>query len=283
MREYDFVLVNVFAESHFGGNPLAVFPRAEGLDDAAMQQIARQFNLSETVFVFPSSSAAADLRIFTPGYELPLAGHPVLGSGFVLQQERALSGRFTLNTRAKPVELDGSAGRMRLKISGYRQTECPAGRAVVAAALGLSEQDVAGKAFFTDSGNPQLLVELAGRAALARSEVCLPALQELHRTNPYRAGEGASVYLWCENGATVYARMLFEQDGVLLEDSGTGSACANLGAYYLSQGRFPIERNIEQGDGMGRPNRLSLQVDAAQDIFVGGRVAEVGRGTFRLP
>ncbi len=105
----------------------------------------------------------------------------------------------------------------------------------------------------------------------------------LYRQNPYKTADEPSVYLWFDNGATVHARMFFEQGGRLLEDSGTGSAAANLGAHYLSQNRFPLEKTIEQGDHMNRPNRLSLKVDEAQNIFVGGRVVEVGRGTFRLP
>lgn len=283
MREYDFVLANVFAETHFGGNPLAVFPRAAGLDDESMQNIARQFNLSETVFIFPSQTAAADLRIFSPDYELPFAGHPVLGSAFVLQQEQGLSERFTLNTRAKPVQLDGRAGSMRLQISGYRQEEAEAGREELAETFGVAPQDIVGKAFFTDSGNPQILIELSNAAALGKLNIDLPKLRTLYRRNPYTQAARPSAYLWHEDGDTVRVRMFFEQGGVLTEDSGTGSACANLGAYYLSQNRFPLEKTIEQGDHMHRPNRLSLKVDEAQNIFVGGRVVEVGRGTFRLP
>lgn len=110
MKTYPFYLVNVFAESHFGGNPLAVFAHADGLNDEQMQAIAKQFNLSETVFIFPPSdqhgvSAVADLRIFTPNYELPLAGHPTLGSAFILRQLTDLPNHFVLNTLAKPVEV----------------------------------------------------------------------------------------------------------------------------------------------------------------------------------
>lgn len=284
MRKYDFVLVNVFAETHFGGNPLAVFPRAAGLNDETMQQIARQFNLSETVFAFPGGDgAAADLRIFTPNYELPMAGHPVLGSGFVLQQEQGLSESFTLNTRAKPVHMRGANGHMQFRISAYRQQECPAGAGQLAEMLGIAPQDIAGKAFFTDSGNPQILIELANPAALRKLNISLPPLKALYRQNPYKAGDEASVYLWCEQGDTVHARMFFEQGGILAEDSGTGSAAANLGAYYLSQNRVPVEKNIRQGDHMGRPNRLSLNTDEALNISVGGQVLQVGSGTFLLP
>ena len=91
MQTYTYHIVNVFADNHFGGNPLAVFPSADGLTDQQMQAIAQQFNLSETVFLFAPTAkhgvqAVADLRIFTPNYEMPLAGHPTLGAAFVIQQ-----------------------------------------------------------------------------------------------------------------------------------------------------------------------------------------------------
>ncbi|WP_234403981.1 PhzF family phenazine biosynthesis protein [Neisseria animaloris] len=89
--------------------------------------------------------------------------------------------------------------------------------------------------------------------------------------------------LWHEQGDTVQARMFYAQNDTILEDSGTGSACANLGAYYLSHGTFPLKRSVRQGDQTGRPNRLSLRVDEAENIYVGGRVVEVGRGVFKLP
>ena len=91
------------------------------------------------------------------------------------------------------------------------------------------------------------------------------------------------IYLWCEEGEQIYARFFYANNGVILEDSGTGSACANLGAYFLSQGKFPLARHIHQGDQMGRPNRLTLRLDDNQTIYVGGQVIEVGEGVFRLP
>ena len=124
MREYRFVLVNVFAESHFGGNPLAVFPQAQGLDDADMQAIARQFNLSETVFAFSATEAAAAVRIFTPAQELPLAGHPVIGCAWVLRQEYGLPDDFVLKTCAKTVEICGREGCLQMGLRGYRQQRC---------------------------------------------------------------------------------------------------------------------------------------------------------------
>lgn len=279
MHEYEFVLVNVFAETHFGGNPLAVFPQAEGLDDATMQQIARQFNLSETAFAFPSESAAADLRIFTPAHELPLAGHPILGSASVLQQQQGLPENFVLNTRAKPVYLSGSNNTMTLKISGYTCRPSSASRVELAEAAGITEAQIAEHAYWLDSGSPQLLLQVSTAAALADACIDYAKLNAVCRADSGRT----MIYLWHEQGDTVEARMFYAQNGTILEDSGTGSACANLGAYYLSRGTFPLTRSVRQGDQTGRPNRLSLRVDEAENIYVGGRVVEVGHGVFTLP
>ncbi|MDO5638534.1 MAG: PhzF family phenazine biosynthesis protein [Neisseria sp.] len=280
MREYAFKLVNVFAEQHFGGNPLAVFAEADGLSDEAMQQIARQFNLSETVFAFQGTGgAAADLRIFTPEYELPLAGHPTLGSAYVLQRQRGLGADFVLNTRAKAVRLHGEGNKMTMRISGYTCRAATAGRENLADALSLPAEAVAEQAFWVNSGSPQLLLQVRDTVALQQARADVGKLTAICQTD----GGRVMVYLWCEQGDAVHARMLFEQNGAILEDSGTGSAAANLGAYYATRGLAPIARTIAQGDAMQRPNRLYLRVDAEENIFVGGRVVEVGEGMFRLP
>lgn len=91
------------------------------------------------------------------------------------------------------------------------------------------------------------------------------------------------LYLWHEQGHPVHARMFYAQSGTLLEDSGTGSACANLGAYMIEQNRFPITLDIRQGEQTGRLNHLHLRVDEAKQIYVGGQVIEVGKGVFKLP
>lgn len=283
MREYRFVLVNVFAESHFGGNPLAVFPQAQGLDDADMQAIARQFNLSETVFAFSATDAAAAVRIFTPAQELPLAGHPVIGCAWVLQQECGLPDDFVLKTRAKTIAICGRNGRLRMGLYGYRQQRCAWPDADVAAMLGVAAADVAEGAYFVDSGSLQLLVSVADRAVLARVKVDVSRLQALYRENPYGVTQDAAVYVWVEEGDSVYVRLFYVQDNMILEDSGTGSACANLGAHFLAAKRFPVNKTVVQGDDMGRPSRLSLHVDDTRQIWVGGRVIPVGEGVFRLP
>lgn len=288
MQKYPFHLVNVFAESHFGGNPLAVFPNADGLTDVQMQAIAQQFNLSETVFLFAptnlhgNDNAMANLRIFTPNYEMPLAGHPTLGSGFILKSLNDLPSQFVVNTQAKAVEIFTSNSRIQIKIQGYQAKQINADKASLAALSGINTDDFVGHAYFINSGTQQILVELTNRQALANVQIDMAKLRELNINNPFKTTEEPSIYYWFDDGEIVHSRMFFEQNNSLVEDSGTGSACANLGAYFILQNKYPIAKTIYQGDDMGRPNRLTLNVDNEQNIFVGGNVIEVGKGEFYL-
>ncbi|GGL92966.1 phenazine biosynthesis protein PhzF [Streptomyces cinereus] len=287
MQQYPFHLVNVFAESHFGGNPLAVFPHADGLNDEQMQSIAQQFNLSETVFIFAptdlhATKAVANLRIFTPNYEMPLAGHPTLGSGFILKSLNDLPSQFVVNTQAKAVEIFTSNSRIQIKIQGYQAKQINADKASLAALSGINTDDFVGHAYFINSGTQQILVELTNRQALANVQIDMPKLRELNIDNPFKTTKEPSIYYWFDDGDIIHSRMFFEQNNSLVEDSGTGSACANLGAYFISQNHYPISKAIHQGDDMGRPNRLTLKVDNEQNIFVGGKVIEVGKGEFYL-
>ena len=285
MKTYPFYLVNVFAESHFGGNPLAVFAHADGLDDEQMQAIAKQFNLSETVFIFPPSdqhgvSAVADLRIFTPNYELPLAGHPTLGSAFILRQLTDLPNHFVLNTLAKPVEVFSQDDRVEIKIKGHHVKQSSASKDAIARASGIHADDIADCGYFINSGTQQFLIELANRQALQNLQLDMTSLRELNADNPFKTTDEPSVYYWFGDGDIIHSRMFFEQNRMMVEDSGTGSACANLGAYFIFQNQYPIAKIIHQGDGMGRPNRLTLNVDGEQTIFVGGRVVQAAKGEF---
>ncbi len=288
MQNYTYHLVNVFAESHFGGNPLAVFPKADGLNDEQMQSIAKQFNLSETVFIFAPTDkhgvkAVADLRIFTPNYELPLAGHPILGSAFILKQLQNLPSNFVLNTLAKSVEVLTNDSRVEIKIKGYDAYKSSALKDKIAQASGIRVQDIADCGYFVNSGTQQFLIELTNRHALQNLQLDIARLRELNAENPFKTTNEASVYYWFADGEIIHSRMFFEQNQVMVEDSGTGSACANLGAYFILKNQYPTAKTIHQGDDMGRPNRLTLKVDNEQNIYVGGQVIEVGRGEFFVP
>lgn len=281
---YPFYLVNVFAESHFGGNPLCVFPQADDLSDEHMQSIAKQFNLSETVFVFSPSNlhnqqAVADLRIFTPDHELPLAGHPTLGSAFVIHQLLQLGNQFVLNTRAKAVNIAINDNHVKLNITGFDDKISLATKDELAKAIGLNTSDIDNHAFWIDSGSSQLLLKVLSKDSLYQAKINKELLQAICQKDKERD----VICLWYDENDIVFVRFFFIQNGVMLQDSGTGSACANLGAYFISQNHYPITKTIHQGDDMGRPNRLSLEVDENQNIFVGGNVTAVGKGEFYVP
>ena len=279
-RSYAYQIVNVFAESRFGGNPLAVFTDASGLSDDDMQLIARQFNLSETVFLLPGDAeGAASLRIFTPSYELPFAGHPTIGSAAVLHALHGLGERFTLRTRAGLIPIRLQDGVFRLTAVPATQRAANLAAADAAAMLGIAASDIAAEPMWVNAGSEQLLIHLASREAVLAARP-VPELFLRHAT--LRPGRSIA-YLWhvADNVATV--RLFFEQQGAVIEDPGTGSACANLGGWCALNGLAPLSWRIEQGEAIQRPNVLYLDVDAAGTVQVGGKVQQLGEGTFRLP
>lgn len=279
MRKYEFFLVNVFAETHFGGNPLAVFPNAQGLSDDEMQLIAAQFNLSETVFAMPSENAAATLRIFTPSYELPLAGHPILGAALILQQKFHLPAHFVLQTKAKPVDIHIQHNIVYLSLNGYHHKPSSATSEELSDALGIASEYLAETAYWINSGSPQLLLEIKNLNALHHAQANYLKLSAICNHQASRT----VIYLWHDDGQTIHSRLFAEQNNSLIEDSGTGSAAANLGAYFAMKKQHPLQRTIHQGDHLNRPNRLYLEVDKQETIQVGGKVITVGNGIFTLP
>ncbi|MDC7691992.1 PhzF family phenazine biosynthesis protein [Vogesella indigofera] len=279
-RSYVYQIVNVFAESRFGGNPLAVFTDASGLSDDDMQLIARQFNLSETVFLLPGDAeAAASLRIFTPSYELPFAGHPTIGSAAVLHAQHGLGERFTLRTRAGLIPIQWQDGVFRLTAVPATQRAANLAPADAAAMLGLAAADIADAPMWVNAGSEQLLIRLASREAVLAAR---PVHELFVRHATLHPGRSIA-YLWhvADNVATV--RLFFEQQGAVIEDPGTGSACANLGGWCALNGLAPLSWRIEQGEVIQWPNVLYLDVDAAGKVQVGGKVQQLGEGTFRLP
>lgn len=276
MKTYPFYLVNVFANTHFGGNPLAVFDSADDLTDDQMQTIAHQFNLSETVFIIKPSDnkAVANLRIFTPEYEMPFAGHPTLGSGFILAKLLNFPNEFTLNTLAKPVKIFVNNSHIELQLSGFDIRPSLATIDELSQLINVSPNDIKNRAFWVNSGSCQLLLNVKNQTALNNAKIDKILFENLCQ----KEQEIEQLCLWCEQGDKIFVRFFFINNGIVVQDSGTGSACANLGAYFISENRYPITKTIHQGDNMGRANRLTLKVDENQQIFVGGNVIEVGKG-----
>lgn len=278
MKAYPFRLVNVFAESRLAGNPLCVFEDASGLDDATMQALALQFNLSETTFVLPSSEATAHVRIFTPTFEMPFAGHPTLGTAHVVRALRGGGDAITLAMKAGiiPVEADGDVWTLDAKPPRHRE---PAqSRAELAAMLGLAASDLGDRPLWLDTGTEQLVIPLASRDAVVRAS---PEAAAMVRTasNTNRA----MAYVFARDGDTVLARFFFLKHGAVVEDPGTGSACANLGGWLIVTGAtLPQRVVVYQGEAVHRPCRLGLEIAADARIRVSGRVIELARGSLTL-
>jgi PhzF family phenazine biosynthesis protein len=275
---YAFRLVNVFAEdTALSGNPLAVFEDARGLDDATMQALALQFNLSETTFLLPSAVAPVRVRIFTPAFEMPFAGHPTLGSAYVAREVRGLGDAFSLEMRAGVVPVQASGDVWTLTANAPHWRSPRADRVQLASMLGLAEGDLApqGEPLWVDTGSDQLVIPLAGFDAVRRASPAAAAMIE-------HTGDGPRplAYVFAREGERVLARFFFPKLGAMLEDPGTGSACANLGGWLVATGAaLPQALTIEQGEATGR---LGLTVDADRSIHVSGRVVEIGRGTLSL-
>ena len=280
MPALNFRIVNVFAESPLAGNPLAVFEDALALDDATMQALALQFNLSETTFLLPSTRASARVRIFTPTFEMPFAGHPTLGTAHVVRELLKTGNRVTLEMHAGviPVDADADVGTRPANAPRHRQPS--ASREALAAMLRLqaSDIDATREPLWVDTGSEQLIVPLATFEAVRRAQ---PSAEKLlaHGSN----GPREMAYIFARERERVLARFFFLKHGAVVEDPGTGSACANLGGWLLAtHAELPVALSIDQGEAVGRPCRLGLRVDADQSIRVSGRVIEVGRGTITL-
>jgi len=283
MTAYAFRIVNVFAEQRLGGNPLAVFEDGRGLDDATMQALALQFNLSETTFILPSNAATARARIFTPSFEMPFAGHPTLGTAHVV---RSIKGgdRVTLEMRAGIIPVRAEADRWTLQANAPKTRTVAASREEIAAMLGLDARDIGAQPLWVDTGSEQLVIPLANVAAVRGCQPKLDLMQRYGSVELPGGGSRSMAYVWCEVAPSgVLARFFFPKQGAIVEDPGTGSAAANLGGWFLSTGATrPIERTIAQGEQVHRPCRLGLIVDRDGAIHVSGRVIELGRGTIEL-
>jgi trans-2,3-dihydro-3-hydroxyanthranilate isomerase len=286
-----FVTLDVFTAERFAGNPLAVVLDAQGLDTAPMQAIAREFNLSETVFVLPASDRAhrARLRIFTPGRELPFAGHPTVGTAVLLA-------RIDGGAEPRDLVVEESIGAVRCQVApsrggGFARFDLPklpeevgtaADASVIAAALGLDSGDLGFDGFVPaqwSAGNAFTFVPLRERAAVARSR------PDVGRWDAAFGSTGA--FLFCRETVApdnaYYARMYTPGAGIY-EDPATGSAVAALAgmvARTLGDGEHAL--GIEQGYDMGRPSliRLALTIRERElaAASIGGDAVVVSDGT----
>jgi PhzF family phenazine biosynthesis protein len=288
VKTFDYRILNVFArEGRLTGNPLCVFEDGQGLDDATMQALARQFNLSETTFILPSHKATARVRIFTPSYEMPFAGHPTLGTAHVVRSLKSGGDQIELEMRAGIIPVSASGDRWTLAANPRRWREVTESRAELAEMLGLDAADLAERPLWVNAGKEQLVVPLKSVAAVRRAKPHPDAFTRL------RSEDGQSMaYVFADGGnqaRTVEARFFFPSGGAILEDPATGSACANLGGWFrVMEPGVGIDRAVSQGEAVNRPSTLHLSVSPSSAmgeggrIFVGGQVIELGRGRISL-
>ena len=261
----------------FSGNPLCVFEDARGLSDSEMQSLARQMNLSETTFVWPSDHGDARVRIFTPGFEMPFAGHPTLGTASVVAAGRD---RVVLELEAGLVPVSRSGDAWTLRTARPTTTRpVDATRAELARMVGLPDDAVSDEPLWVNTGVEQLMIPIASTALVHAAR---PVPDLLARWGYSDARNEAMAYLWASDGPVWTVRFFFTSNGVVLEDPATGSACANLGGWHIAQHRAPLAATLRQGDAVGRPSKLELRVDGDGGIYVTGAVIELGRGTVNL-
>lgn len=274
-----FRILNVFARSgRLTGNPLCVFEDGRGLDDATLQALARQFNLSETTFILPSRTASAQVRIFTPAYEMPFAGHPTLGTAHVVRSLGLARDAVRLEMRAGIIPVTAKGDRWTLEARTPTVREVSDSAASLAAAIGLDASDLGEPPLWVNAGTEQLMLPVRSADAVDRA---YPAGGFAR----LRSAEPAKVYVFFDEGdgaRRVKARFFFPGAGAVLEDPATGSACANLGGWFARvRPGEDIDRVVLQGDAVARPSTLELAVRGGA-IFVGGEVIELGRGVIDL-
>lgn len=301
---FEYLHYDVFTGRPLLGNQLAVFPDGRGLTTEQMQAIAREINFSETTFILPAESDGTDIRmrIFTPAVEMPMAGHPTVGSTFALAHTGVIArGRkrfvFGLNVGPTPVDLEWEGDRLRFVWMTQKTPSFGvpvAHRAAVAAAIGLASTDLADLPIQEVScGVSYLYVPLRDRDAVDRAApngVATLNVPGLSRAHP--AVFLFSVNSSCELGVgswefSTYSRMFAPGLGVL-EDPATGSAAGPLGCYLVEHGLVGADAaqkivNV-QGVKMGRDSRLHIAIGGSagsiSDVRVGGEAVLVARGEF---
>ncbi len=305
-RSLKFYQADVFTSQPFGGNPVAVFPDADGLTDDELQQIAREMNLSETVFVFPPTdpAAVARLRIFTPTQEIPFAGHPVLGTFYVLAQ----LGRISIQEPVTPVVQECNIGLFSVELHAEQSRVVRVVMSqpkpefldpidavddvyLIGGALSLPKHVIADTKWplqVVSTGLPVLIVPVRTLTAVRSIN---PDASAIINVCERFGANGIMVFttVTVESFASVHARMFAPKIGIL-EDPATGSAGGALGAYLVQNGVVEIGPTtnilIEQGYEIDRPSRILVQVESDDDVIqgvkVGGHCVMVVEGTLKF-
>ncbi|WP_309086061.1 PhzF family phenazine biosynthesis protein [Chelativorans sp.] len=300
-----YLVYDVFTHERLAGNPLAVVLDAEGLDDARMQEIAGEFNLSETVFVFPPEQAVhtARIRIFTPRHELPFAGHPTVGTAIALAEQ---VGEIGSGARTSIIVLEENVGTVRCAVSTGdgpsfaefdlprlpERIPLPASREVVAAALGLAHHEIGFENHLVSAwsaGVPYTCVPVANLKAAAKARLDPGLWEEI------ASGSGAPIgnpYIYCRetvNHDCAFHTRMFAPGAGIAEDPATGSAAAAFAGAILTYDE-PVNGEhrywLEQGIEMGRPSRIRLEIEVAGGAIdaarIGGSAVKMAEGKLFL-
>jgi trans-2,3-dihydro-3-hydroxyanthranilate isomerase len=302
MAVYEFVTVDVFTERRFGGNPLAVFPDARGLTAEQMQALAAEFNLSETTFVLPPENPQhhAQVRIFTTRSELPFAGHPNVGTGYVLARRmehppehlvfEELAGLVRVHLLR---DANGAIGGARISAPRALSIDIGIPEEVVAACAGLQPEDIATNAhtpLVASVGIPFVIAEVATEEALSRATPDLAAFRSAAAQFPSLAMHFAlHLYARRDGDATRLRARMFAPLGGTLEDPATGSANAALAALLTSLApgeNVDLTYDISQGTEMSRPSQITATARKTAEgpvlATVAGSCVPVMQGTVEL-
>lgn len=295
---------DVFTDRRFEGNQLAVFPDARGLSSAQMQTITREMNFSECTFILPAETPDTDIRmrIFTPGSELPMAGHPTIGSTFALAHEGVIAaGRdhwvFGLGVGPTRVELTWTNGALSFawmdqRPPAYREPASSRADVIRAAGVDPAAVDATGLPVEEIScGTQFIFVPVQTRAAVDAAEPDMAAMRRLKSAFP---SSHIAVFIFStepvDAEVAAYSRMFAPSLGVA-EDPATGGASGPLGSYLVKHGLVSRDRRQDmvslQGVAMGRPSRIHMRITEDADgqitrVQVGGKAVRVGEGTLDL-
>ena len=255
-----FRVYDVFTDKAFGGNPLAVFPDAQTIPDEKLQKIAREFNFSETTFVYPPDDPAntAKVRIFTPTMEIDFAGHPTVGTAIALR-DLGHVGPMVLELGVGPIPCDVTEATASFTTSAALEITATPDPDLVAGALGISTGQISQEIHApiqATLGLHFVLVELKTRADL---KACNPVIDCFRAgAKRYPAGLDFAIFAYVRTGERLDARMFAPLDNIT-EDPATGSACATITALLSKVAGQPLRFDIHQGDDMGRPSEIKTQ------------------------
>lgn len=300
MKKYRYHTLDVFTDVAFGGNQLAVFPDATEIPENNLQRIANELNLSETTFVYPSEHPNCDykVRIFTPGQELPMAGHPTLGTAFVLANLQDLSNTnemtLTLEEGVGPIKVDleienGSIGLITMQQPNPKISPPFEDRHSIAKLLSLNEEGLVDglPVQVLDCGIPYMIIPVRDLKSVESIKFRLDIYDDLYKK--YQIPFSLAYSLETVHAQNdVHCRMFAPEAGVL-EDPATGSAHGPLGSYLATHkilGSGNIQFTSEQGYELGRHSELKVEILMNEDeiarVLVGGKCVPIGQGELKL-